>query len=115
MPSVLAIISKAVFEKLAARTVAVGDVIDIDRYTSSNAAFNGCSWHFADLIRTDKMAKAVVDEVASWDSGPKPKQRVLEVIAALGPLCVPHLEKAIAKKPPQKALLAAGLKLAAKS
>jgi hypothetical protein len=40
MPSVLAIISKAVFEKMVAKTVAVGDVVDTERYVSSQAVFN---------------------------------------------------------------------------
>ncbi len=39
MPSVLAIISQAVFAKLAPKGVAVGDVLDVDRYTSNHAAF----------------------------------------------------------------------------
>ena len=39
MPSVLAIVSKAVFEKMAPKGVAVGAVIDTDRYKSSHAAF----------------------------------------------------------------------------
>jgi hypothetical protein len=39
MPSVLAIISKAVFEKMVPKGVAVGDVVATDRYVSSQAAF----------------------------------------------------------------------------
>src|SRR5215212_2784547 len=39
MSNVLAIVSKAVFEKIVPKTVSAGDVVPIDRYTSSHAAF----------------------------------------------------------------------------
>jgi hypothetical protein len=39
MPSVLAIISRAIFEKMVPRTIAVGDVVETDRYVSSQPAF----------------------------------------------------------------------------
>jgi hypothetical protein len=39
MPSVLAIVSKAVFEKMVSKSVAIGDVVDTDKYVSSHAAF----------------------------------------------------------------------------
>jgi len=41
MASVLAIVSKALFEKMVPKDVAVGAVVDIDRYKSSNKAFDG--------------------------------------------------------------------------
>ena len=39
MSSVLAIISKAVFEKMAPKSVAVGDLVPTDRYTSKHKSF----------------------------------------------------------------------------
>lgn len=41
MSSVLAIVSKALFEKMVPKDVKLGAVVDIDRYTSSNKAFEG--------------------------------------------------------------------------
>lgn len=39
MPSVMAIVSKAVFEKAAGKTIAVGDLFETDRYASTPGAF----------------------------------------------------------------------------
>ncbi len=41
MPSVLAIVSKALYEKMVPKDVALGAIVGNDRYTSSNKAFEG--------------------------------------------------------------------------
>lgn len=41
MASVMAIVSKALFEKMVPKDVALGTVVDIDRYVSSNKTFDG--------------------------------------------------------------------------
>ena len=41
MPSVLAIVSKALFEKMVAKDVQLGTIVTTDRYTSSHKAFDG--------------------------------------------------------------------------
>ncbi len=41
MASVLAIVSKALFEKMVPKDVKLGTVVDIDRYVSSNKTFDG--------------------------------------------------------------------------
>ena len=43
MASVLAIVSKALFDKMVPKDVALGAVVDTDRYRSSNKAFDGLS------------------------------------------------------------------------
>src|SRR5688572_28592241 len=40
MPSVFAIVSKALFEKMVPKNVSLGTVVDVDRYVSKNKAFD---------------------------------------------------------------------------
>ncbi|MCU0684762.1 MAG: hypothetical protein MUF34_21370, partial [Polyangiaceae bacterium] len=53
------------------------------------------AWVYADLLPTPANARAVVDTMAAWEPRPQPVERALEVIRALGALCVPPLEDAI--------------------
>lgn len=55
------------------------------------------AWIFADLVPTPEMAKGAVAAVAAWYPRSQPVERALEVIRALGPQCIPHLDAAIAR------------------
>ncbi len=66
-------------------------------------------WWYADLLPPEPTAKRMIDEIAAWPAGPRPRQPVVDVIAAVGTACVRHLDRALAAKPrpAQHALLAA--------
>ncbi len=68
-------------------------------------------WFFADLIPSDATAETVVLVIEEWDDEPKPKEKAIDVLCALGPICVPHLKKVIKRtKSPHKSVLVAALK-----
>lgn len=71
------------------------------------------SWWYADLLDPDESARKMIDAITRWDKNKKDKPiaQVLEAIQRVGPICVPHLDAALALKCPQHALLVAARKL----
>lgn len=62
------------------------------------------AWTFVDLVRTPKVMETVVDTVAETDEK-MPTDLVIEILGGFGPAIAPFLEKAIAQKPRNQALL----------
>ncbi len=53
------------------------------------------AWCVADLVPTEKVAKGLVEDMATWNNYPKPKQAALDIVKKVGPICVPYLETAL--------------------
>ncbi|MBA3459194.1 MAG: hypothetical protein H0T46_04480 [Deltaproteobacteria bacterium] len=62
------------------------------------------AWTFIDVVRTPKVMKKVVETVAETNEK-MPTDQVVEILGGFGPSIAPILEQAIAKKPPNQALL----------
>jgi hypothetical protein len=71
------------------------------------------AWWYADLLPAETVAEAVVAAIVAWNHQPKPKRHALDLIATIGPACVPFLDRALAasEPPPHRAVLVAARKL----
>lgn len=62
------------------------------------------AWNFVDLVRTPKVMETVVETVAETDEK-MPTDQVIEILGGFGPAIAPLLQKALAQKPRNQALL----------
>lgn len=62
------------------------------------------AWTFVDVVRTPKVMETVVETVAKTEHK-MPTEEVIEILSNFGPALAPILEKAIAQKPRNQALL----------
>ena len=86
MPSVLAIVSKALFDKMVAKDVQLGTVVTTDRYTSSHKAFEGLGDKDAIFLVTVRPPDEKLWLVGILEA-PKRKQTAWVAAANTAPLC----------------------------
>jgi hypothetical protein len=67
-------------------------------------------WHVVDLVPTDKIVKAMIDSIGPTAASRTLSMFVVDTIVRCGPVCIPHLKKALKQKGTQRAVLAKALK-----